>query len=89
LKIQVDCAGQGLCTPYFRGSTGAIIAFSFENAASFANVNGWLNQIKDNASSNIVVAIVGCQSDINDKEKQVTLQQVQVCSHKNKKTITY
>jgi len=64
-----DTAGQekyrSLARPYYRGSSGAIIAYSLENATSLRNAAYWLKDVKDFVSDELPIVLVATKSDLN------------------------
>lgn len=70
LKIQIwDTAGQeryrSITSAYFRGAIGAILVYDITKSKSFANIDNWLNEIKDFADEKILIILVGNKSDLH------------------------
>ena len=67
-----DTAGQerfrSTCRAYYREALGALVCFDFTSAKSFANVSMWLRDLKEHASGDIQVVLVGTKWDLEDKE---------------------
>jgi len=66
-----DTAGQetfrSLTRSYYRGAQGAILVFDLSNAASFFNVEKWLNDVREN-SENAQILLVGNKSDLAHRQ---------------------
>ncbi|XP_070547264.1 ras-related protein Rab-13-like isoform X3 [Ptychodera flava] len=68
IRLQVwDTAGQErfrtLTTAYYRGATGILLVYDITNSETFLHLTGWLENIKQNASSEVCIVIVGNRSD--------------------------
>lgn len=67
-----DTAGQeiyrSICRVYYQGAQGALVCFDFTSAESFANVSMWLRELKEHASADIQLVLVGTKWDREDKE---------------------
>lgn len=69
IKAQIwDTAGQeryrAITSAYYRGAVGALLVFDITKYPSFANVEKWLSELKENSEPNIVVMLVGNKSDL-------------------------
>jgi small GTP-binding protein len=62
-----DTAGQeiyrNIVPIYFRGAVCAVIVFSIEEPRSFQNIDGWIEQLLNNAEGNVGIVIVGNKID--------------------------
>lgn len=72
VKIQAwDTAGQErfrtITQTFYRGAAGVILTYAVNDRASFANVESWMKQIKEHASSDICKILVGNKSDLGDR----------------------
>lgn len=65
-----DTAGQekyrSLAPMYYRGAAAAIIVYDVSRDSSFKTVRDWVNELKKNASPQIVLAIAGNKCDLED-----------------------
>lgn len=52
---------------YLRGAVGALLCFDVTNSLSFANLKGWLEQLRNVANQDIVILCVGNKTDLVDK----------------------
>jgi len=69
IKAQIwDTAGQeryrAITSAYYRGAVGALLVYDISKQATFKNVERWLAELRENASSNIVVMLVGNKCDL-------------------------
>ncbi|CAG2175166.1 unnamed protein product [Oppiella nova] len=74
IKLQIwDTAGQERCrvipTAYYRGATGVMLVYDVTNDKSFANINNWIRDIEEHASSDVETMILGNKSDVNDRRQ--------------------
>ena len=72
-KIEIwDTAGQerykSITTAYYKGAKGAMIVYDVTNQTSFDNVDKWYNEIKEKASKNINLIVIGNKNDLIDKK---------------------
>ncbi len=53
---------------YYRGAVGAIVVYDITNYQTYENAALWLKELRDHrdASSNIVIMLVGNKSDLGD-----------------------
>lgn len=67
-----DTAGQeryrSTCRMYYREALGALVCFDFTSAKSFVNVSVWLRDLKEHASADIKVVLVGTKWDLEDRD---------------------
>ena len=68
-----DTAGQeryrSITKNYIKGSDGIILIYDITNTQSFENVKAWVNQIREEASSNVIIYIAGNKVDMEDERK--------------------
>ncbi|KAJ1409744.1 Small GTPase superfamily [Sesbania bispinosa] len=70
VKAQIwDTAGQeryqAITTAYYRGATGALLAYDITKSQSFDHVEKWLDELRVHADQNILVMLVGNKSDLS------------------------
>ncbi|KAK7283861.1 hypothetical protein RIF29_13609 [Crotalaria pallida] len=70
VKAQIwDTAGQeryqAITTAYYRGATGALLAYDITNRRSFEHVGKWLEELRIHADKNIIIMLVGNKSDLS------------------------
>lgn len=71
-KIEIwDTAGQerykSITAAYYKGAKGAMIVYDVTNQSTFDNVNKWCQEIKEKASKNINLMMIGNKTDLKDK----------------------
>jgi len=69
VKVQIwDTAGQerfrAITRGYYRGAVGALIVYDITKAASFKNVEKWIQELNEHADSDIVIMLVGNKTDL-------------------------
>ncbi|KAF8821281.1 Rab6 [Cardiosporidium cionae] len=78
VRLQLwDTAGQerfrSLIPSYIRDSSAAVIVYDITNRASFLNTKKWIDDVRSERGENVVIALVGNKSDLNDKRQVSTL----------------
>lgn len=65
-----DTAGQekyrSLAPMYYRGASAAIIVYDITREATYRTVKDWVRELKRNCTADMVIAIAGNKSDLND-----------------------
>ena len=79
IKYQIwDTAGQekyhSLAPMYYRGAAAAIIVYDITRAASFQTLKNWVRELQQLGPENIVIAICGTKSDLEDKREVSTAE---------------
>jgi small GTP-binding protein len=72
VKFEIwDTAGQeryhSLAPMYYRGAHAAIIVYDLTNIGSFQKAQSWVDELKKQASQDVVIALVGNKMDLGDK----------------------
>jgi len=72
VKLQVwDTAGQErfrtLTRSYYRGAHGIILCYAINNRESFEKIEFWMEEIRQYASKDICIVLVGNKCDLPDK----------------------
>jgi Ras-related protein Rab-2A len=72
IKLQIwDTAGtesfKSITKGYYKGSAGAFIVYDITNKLSFEHVASWLEDLRQTASENLVVCLVGNKCDLVEK----------------------
>lgn len=72
VKFEIwDTAGQeryhSLAPMYYRGAQAAIVVYDLTNAESFSRAKTWVKELQRQASPNIVIALAGNKSDLQNK----------------------
>ena len=79
VRVQLwDTAGQErfrtISKSYYKGAHGIILIYDVTSKKSFENIRKWLNNIKEEASSKIVIRLVGNKIDC-EEERKVTKEE--------------
>lgn len=79
VRLQLwDTAGQerfrSLIPSYIRDSSVAVVVYDVTNRASFASTQRWIDEVRAERGSDVVVALVGNKSDAVDR-RQVTAEE--------------
>ncbi|KAL5487647.1 hypothetical protein ACEPAI_5755 [Sanghuangporus weigelae] len=84
LKVRLqlwDTAGQerfrSMAPMYYRGANAALLLYDITNLATFEAVRGWLEELKKNCSSDLIIYIVGAKADLH-RNRQVTSDRVRL-----------
>ncbi|GMF03974.1 hypothetical protein B5S31_g1145 [[Candida] boidinii] len=86
IRLQLwDTAGQerfrSLIPSYIRDSNVAIIVYDITNKESFQSVEKWINDVKDERGSNVILCLIGNKSDLIDK-RVVSVEDGEILSKK-------
>merc|ERR1711920_736824 len=73
IKLQIwDTAGQesfrSITRSYYRGASGALMVYDISRRDTFDHLARWLEEARANASSNMVVMLIGNKSDLERRE---------------------
>ena len=76
VKLQIwDTAGQdrfrAITKNYYKGANGIILIYDVTNLQSYENVKNWIAQIKESASQNVIVYLVGNKIDVKEEDRCV------------------
>lgn len=72
INLQIwDTAGQErfqtMALSYYKGAWGIILAYSIIDIKSFQSIERWLKQIKENASKDVIIVLIGNKSDLESE----------------------
>ena len=81
-KIEMwDTAGQerykSITAAYYKGAKGALIVYDTTQKTSFENIDKWMVEIKDKASKDMKLMIVGNKTDLKDSRQVDTNEALQ------------
>lgn len=87
VKLNVwDTAGQeryrAVTRAYYRDAKGAIILFDLTSSDSFSHLSDWLQDVKDQAGSDIDIVVVGNKCDLMER-RQVTSKEANIWAKNN------
>ena len=79
IKAQIwDTAGQeryrAITSAYYRGAVGALVVYDITKDVSFENVEKWLAELKENATADITMMLVGNKTDLANQRLVSTEQ---------------
>ena len=77
IKLQIwDTAGQerykSITNAYYKGSKGAFVVYDISRKSTFENVDKWINELKENATEDVHIMLVGNKTDLEDKREVQT-----------------
>ncbi|GJJ07580.1 hypothetical protein Clacol_001783 [Clathrus columnatus] len=85
VRLQLwDTAGQerfrSMAPMYYRGAHAALLLYDITNLSSFEDVKGWLEELKKNAATDLIIYIVGSKADLIH-HRQVTEDRARLSLH--------
>ncbi|ODV91991.1 hypothetical protein CANCADRAFT_575 [Tortispora caseinolytica NRRL Y-17796] len=91
MKLQIwDTAGQehfrSITKSYFRNAAGCILVYDVTRRETFDNIQKWLDDVRDLASPNISICLVGNKIDMSNESRQVSTEEAYEFSKANKLT---
>ncbi|KAF0989486.1 hypothetical protein HZS_3431 [Henneguya salminicola] len=74
IKLQIwDTAGQesfrSITRSYYRGAAGALLVYDITRRETFSHLVTWLDDVRQHASPNIVIMLIGNKCDLEDKRE--------------------
>jgi len=54
---------------YYRGASAEILVYDITNKESFESVKGWANELEQQLSEPIIIAIAGNKSDLAEQQQ--------------------
>ena len=77
VKIQIwDTAGQdrfrAITKNYYKGSHGIILIYDITNPKTFQNITDWVSQVREEASHNVVIYLIGNKIDLSNERNVST-----------------
>eukprot|EP00729_Bicosta_minor_P016894 gene16894-30829_t len=69
VKLQIwDTAGQerfrSMAPMYYRGAAAALLVYDITRADTFADIEGWIQELRASTGENMVIALLGNKTDI-------------------------
>lgn len=79
VRLQLwDTAGQerfrSLIPSYIRDSSVAVIVYDITNRASFLNTSKWIEDVRNERASDVIIILVGNKTDLSEK-RQVSVEE--------------
>jgi Ras-related protein Rab-6A len=79
VRLQLwDTAGQerfrSLIPSYIRDSSVAVVVFDITNRASFLNTSKWIEDVRNERGSDVIIILVGNKTDLSEK-RQVSVEE--------------
>ncbi len=65
-SILVALLNFDIASRYFRGAVAAMIIYDITKRSTYESVPRWLKELRDRASSNIVIMLVGNKADLKE-----------------------
>ncbi|KHN70890.1 Ras-related protein Rab-6A [Toxocara canis] len=80
VRLQLwDTAGQerfrSLIPSYIRDSTVAVVVYDITNANSFHQTSKWIDDVRTERGSDVIIMLVGNKTDLGDKRFQVSTEE--------------
>ncbi|PSC70713.1 ras-related RIC2 [Micractinium conductrix] len=74
VKCQIwDTAGQeryrAITNAYYRGAVGALLVYDVTRQKTFESIPRWLSELREHASADMVVMLVGNKTDLKDQRE--------------------
>ena len=87
MKVQIwDTAGQesfrSITRSYYRGSICALLVYDITRRQTFDNLVRWLNDMRENAYSKMIILLIGNKSDLSF-EREVSTEEGQEFADKH------
>eukprot|EP01016_Furgasonia_blochmanni_P056930 TRINITY_DN97_c0_g1_i3.p1 TRINITY_DN97_c0_g1~~TRINITY_DN97_c0_g1_i3.p1 ORF type:complete len:175 (-),score=23.16 TRINITY_DN97_c0_g1_i3:357-881(-) len=88
IKLQIwDTAGQEryrtLSASFFKGSSGAIVAYAIDNKKSFEEVERWLENLVEKGPKDCSKLLVGTKSDLSDDRRAIPAEEADKLAKKH------
>ena len=80
LKLQIwDTCGQemyrSLVSNFYKSSALAIVVYAINDRKSFEDIDEWIDGVRKNSSSDIILFLVGNKFDVDEEERKVTYEE--------------
>ena len=63
---------RAITSAYYRGAVGALVVYDITKEASFENVAKWLAELKENATADITMTMIGNKTDLHSARAVTT-----------------
>ena len=73
IKVQFwDTAGgerfRSITSAYYRGAVGALVVYDITKYSTFANVDFWINELKQKGNKDMIILLVGNKIDLSTQQ---------------------
>ncbi|KAI8442584.1 rab GTPase, partial [Phakopsora pachyrhizi] len=80
VRLQIwDTAGQerfrSMAPMYYRGANAAILVYDLTNQESFSDIQNWIDELRQNMTSDLIIQIVGSKADLAHDRRAVDLDE--------------
>ena len=80
LKLQIwDTCGQemyrSLVSNFYKSSALALVVYAINDRKSFEDVDEWIDGVRKNANSDIILFLIGNKFDVDEEERQVSYEE--------------
>lgn len=80
LKLQIwDTCGQemyrSLVSNFYKSSALAFVVYAINDRKSFEDVDEWIDGVRKNANSDIILFLIGNKFDVDEEERQVSYEE--------------
>ena len=80
LKLQIwDTCGQemyrSLVSNFYKSSALAFVVYAINDRKSFEDVDEWIDGVRKNANSDIILFLIGNKFDVDEEERKVTYEE--------------
>uniref|UniRef100_A0A667Y208 RAB41, member RAS oncogene family n=1 Tax=Myripristis murdjan TaxID=586833 RepID=A0A667Y208_9TELE len=80
IRLQLwDTAGQerfrSLIPSYIRDSAAAVVVYDIANLNSFQQTSKWIDDVRTERGSDVIIMLVGNKTDLADKSRQITTEE--------------
>ena len=88
VKLQIwDTAGQesfrSITRIFYRGAHCVFLTYDITREETFSNVIDWLKEVKQHASSEIVIYLIGNRADLEDEREVTKERAIEFCKQYN------
>ena len=88
IKVQFwDTAGgerfRSITSAYYRGAVGALVVYDITKYSTFANVEFWINELKQRGNKDIIILLVGNKTDLRRQQTVSTQEAALLANSRN------
>jgi Ras-related protein Rab-2A len=80
IKLQIyDTAGQeqfkSITSQFYRGAAGALLVYDITRRDTFAHVENWLREVKENGNPDMLIMLIGNKADLGESKRRVSTEE--------------